>query len=265
MTTTDDSMSSALPTPFSSSPTPALVVRPIRFTDDVPAMRAFLELIGLRPRVESTGGLWLDLLAGAGMVALHSAATSASGRYAGETSFSAEVADPHTLVARLRATGFDDAEVIDESYGHDVHVTDPLGDALVLNGVSDDLYGYRVNAPVAPDPRLRVSPHRFADPLGPYGPFLEALGLHAVGTRDEYFATYAVPSGGGVFLHHTGIEVPVSGPGAVQLGFTTTEPVDDLVNRLAAAGVQATVRRDEFVTMATVTDPDGQQVQISEA
>ncbi len=52
MTTTDDSMSSALPTPFSSSPTPALVVRPIRFTDDVPAMRAFLELIGLRPRVE---------------------------------------------------------------------------------------------------------------------------------------------------------------------------------------------------------------------
>ena len=68
MTTTDDSMNSALPTPFSSSPTPALVVRPIRFIDDVPAMRAFLELIGLRPRVESTEGLWLDLLAGAEVV-----------------------------------------------------------------------------------------------------------------------------------------------------------------------------------------------------
>ena len=118
------------------------------------------------------------------------------------------------------------------SYGRDVHVTDPLGDALVLNGASDDLYGYRVNAPVAADPRRTVSPHRFADPLGPYGP--------------------SRPSG-------------CTGPGAVQLGFTTTEPVDDLVDRLAAAGVKATVRRDEFVTMATITDPDGQQVQIREA
>jgi len=40
----------------------AIVVRPVRFTDNIEPMQAFLELIGLRPRIESVGGGWVDLV-----------------------------------------------------------------------------------------------------------------------------------------------------------------------------------------------------------
>jgi hypothetical protein len=60
-----------------------IVVRPVRFTDNIEPMRAFLELIGLRPRIESVGGGWIDLVADGGMIALHSAAASDSGGFQG--------------------------------------------------------------------------------------------------------------------------------------------------------------------------------------
>ena len=52
-----------------------VVIRPLRFTADVDAMRAFLETLGLRSRIESERGGWTVLLAGRGAVSLHDAAT----------------------------------------------------------------------------------------------------------------------------------------------------------------------------------------------
>ena len=57
-----------------------VVIRPLRFTADVEAMRAFLETLGLRSRIESERGGWVDMLAGRGMVALHDAASSSDRR-----------------------------------------------------------------------------------------------------------------------------------------------------------------------------------------
>lgn len=244
-----------------------IVVRPVRFTDDIEAMRRCLELVGLRARIESQAGRWVDLVAGAGMVALHSVDSSASGARAGETQLSFEVADPDALVERLRAAGFADAQVVDEAYGRDVHVTDPLGDPLILNGESDDLYGYRLNAPVAPDERVSVSPTRFTDPQGHYGSFLEALGLSRIGTGDEWFAAYAVAQGGGVHLHRTGPgPLPIlEGPGAVHLTFTTSEPIEELADRLAAAGYHPRVAHEDFGSSVAVTDPDGREIEVHES
>ena len=45
-----------------------VVIRPLRFTADVGAMRAFLEALGLRSRIESERGGWVDMLTGRGMV-----------------------------------------------------------------------------------------------------------------------------------------------------------------------------------------------------
>ena len=36
-----------------------IVVRPIRFTDDVNAMQGFLETLGLRPRIAAEAGGWV--------------------------------------------------------------------------------------------------------------------------------------------------------------------------------------------------------------
>lgn len=79
-----------------------MVVRPLRFTNNVKEMQGFLEAIGLRPRIESLEGNWVDMVAGGGMVALHSAETSVTGAKPGQTSLSFEAAD---LTGRETARG----------------------------------------------------------------------------------------------------------------------------------------------------------------
>src|SRR4051794_34422774 len=69
----------------------AMRVRPVRFTDDVAAMRRFLEALGLRPRIASDNGGWVNFLTKeSGGAALHEAATATSGYKVGETSLSFE-------------------------------------------------------------------------------------------------------------------------------------------------------------------------------
>ena len=105
-----------------------VVLRPLRFTADVPAMRRFLETLGLKSRVESEHGGWVDMVAGRGMVALHDSASSATGAKPGETGLSFEADDIEELKERLQAAGYDDATVWDEAYGRVLSVTAPVDD-----------------------------------------------------------------------------------------------------------------------------------------
>lgn len=84
-----------------------VVMRPLRFSADVPAMRAFLETLGLRSRIESERGGWVDMVAGSGMVALHDAAGSSTGAKAGDTGLSFEADDIDDLKDRLLAAGYE--------------------------------------------------------------------------------------------------------------------------------------------------------------
>lgn len=147
------------------------VVRPVRFTAELPAMREFLVALGLAPRVEARRGGWLDLAAGAGMVALHDAATSDTGGTPGETRLSFEVDDFDELASAVRAAGFGAPSVYDEAYGRVTSLVDPLGTELRLDERDDD-YGY-LRHPLAGPPRMHVVPVLpAADPA-----FLAVLGL----------------------------------------------------------------------------------------
>lgn len=245
----------------------SLVVRPVRFTDNLDAMRAFYECIGLRARIESERGGWVDMVAGAGMVALHSAATSDVGAAAGETRLSFEVDDARELAKQLDDGGVPDVVVYDEAYGLVLRFADPLGDTLVADGRTSDLYGYRLHQ-ADPDPRLRVLAVRFTDPQGSYAGFLERLGL-PLREGDEWFAVHAAPGDGGlVGLHHVyDGELPiVPSPGAVHLTFETTEALASVRDRLIGAGyADAAITTDEFVSLVSVTDPDGRECQIHAA
>jgi predicted enzyme related to lactoylglutathione lyase len=247
----------------------AVVVRPVRFTDDVKAMQAFFEALGLRPRIEAEAGGWVDMVAGGGMVALHSAATSASGGKPGQTSLSFEADDLTSLAKRLEAAGVDRVRVYDEAYGQVLTCSDPLGNEIHVDGRSGDLYGYRVHS-LGPTPPLRVSPVLFTDPQGSYCALLEALGLTRRGKSNEYYVTYTAGGGdrGLVGLHYVyADDLPlVAKPGAAtaQLNFETAEALDDMARRLAASGFEAPITRQDFGSFLTVTDPDGQQVQIHE-
>ena len=248
-----------------------VVVRPVRFTDGLDQMRGFLETLGLQARIESERGGWVDMVAGSGMVALHSAATSNTGARAGETRLSFEGLDLDRLTDELRAAGFADATVWDEAYGRVLSVTDPLGDQIWVDGYDDDNYGFRVHEPER-DTRLSVMPVRFADPVGQMRGFLEAFGLAArpVGQEEHddprQFAVYGGHTG--LVALHPPLQTSqiITGPGAVQLGFETQEPLAELADRLTVAGHRdAVVRSEVFGQRLDVTDPDGQPVLVRPA
>jgi hypothetical protein len=246
-----------------------IVVRPVRFTDDVDAMRRFLETMGLRPRLAAESGLWVDMVADGGMVALHDAASATSGAKAGETHLSFKADDLPTLAAELRDAGVEDVVIYDESYGVVLTCRDPLGDTIAIDGRPEDLYGYRVVAGEPPTEGLRVVPVRFTDPNGPMGPWLEALRLTPHPHGDGSYRMYAAGDGehGYVGLHYVQSEdLPiVPGTAAVHLTFATAEPLDQIASRLAGSGyTDAVVLREDFGAMLTVTDPDGRECQVHE-
>ncbi len=247
----------------------AIVVRPVRFTDRIEEMQKFLETVGLRARLESVRGGWVDLIADSGMMALHDAATSTTGGLPGQTCLSFEANDLDALASQLRDAGVLDVTVYDESYGRVLTCTDPLGDQIAIDGRTDDLYGYRAHPETRPEQELAVVPVRFTDPQGPYASWLEHLGLTRVGDSNESYVMFDAGEHqhGYVGLHHVFTEDPadlpiIAGGGSVQLTFATHEPLDDVASRLAGAGFDdATIQRD-FGAMLTVTDPDGCECQV---
>ena len=250
-----------------------IVVRPVRFTNDVARMQAFLEHVGLRPRIEARGGGWVDLIADSGMVALHDAATSAIGAKPGQTCLSFEANDLDQLADQLRDAGVPDVTVHDEAYGRVLSCTDPLGDQIWVDGRTDDLYGYRTHPESRPEAGLSVVPVRFTDPQGPYADWLIALGLTRIGESNESYVMFDAGDGkhGYVGLHHVYTQDPtdlpiVEGRGSAHLTFATHEPLDAVAARLVDAGHgDAHVIVEDFGSMLSVTDPDGQEVQVHEA
>jgi PAS domain-containing protein len=207
-----------------------VVIRPLRFTTDVDAMRAFLEALGLRSRIESERGGWVDMLTGRGMVALHDAASSSTGGQPGQTTLSFEADKIDELKDRLEQAGFPDATVFDEAYGRVLSVTGPDGVVIWVDERSEDLYGYKVHD-ANPDERWTVTPHLTGADEAGWGRFLEAVGADAsvrFGPADAEFA--------------------------VRLDLTTTEDLDDVVRRIGEA-----TRTDEGLE---ITDPDGRLVVI---
>lgn len=249
-----------------------LVVRPVRFTDNIEPMRTFLEALGLRPRVESTRGGWVEMVAEAGMVALHSARDSESQAPSGFTSLSFDAADVDVLAKRLRDADVPDVVVYDEAYGRVLDCVDPLGHHLQVDEHSDDLYGYRVHQPVGVAPGLRVMPLRLADPLGGYGDFLGLLGCVPRGEATEHFAAFTLGEGGhGLVGVHPPMDPASVGAskelldraGAAYLSFETTEDLGRVAERLETAGFPASVApQDQVGDVLSVTDADGLRLEV---
>ena len=244
-----------------------LVIRPVRFTDQLSEMQRFLELIGLRPWIVSKSGGWCDMACGCGRVALHEAKSSSGGNLPGQTTLSFEADDVTALAKQLTDSGLAAADVFDEAYGRVLTCEDPAGDIVAVDERMDDFYGYRVLADTATRASLRVMPVRFADPAGSYGSFLQTIGLEPAGDINPYYVNFRADDGeqGQVGLHHETDDPPVVTGGraaAVQLTFESAEPLTDLAARLSGAGFLAQIVTEDFGSFVVVTDPDGQPVQV---
>jgi hypothetical protein len=245
-----------------------IVVRPVRFTPDVRAMQRFLELIGLRPWIVTERGSWSDMSCGAGRVALHDAASSAFGHLPGQTTMSFEADDVATLARHLTGAAVPEVTIYDEAYGRVLTCQDPEGATITVDERATDLYGYQLRAEPSPVQSLRVMPIRFTDPAGPYGPFLRALGLTPAGEINPHYVNFLASDGtqGEVGLHHVfGDELPIVPDGrspAVQLCFESAEPLEGIAARLQGAGFEPAIVTEDFGRVLSVTDPDGQPVQV---
>ncbi|WBQ02455.1 VOC family protein [Kribbella sp. CA-293567] len=214
-----------------------VVIRPLRFTDQLPALRAFFETLGLRSRIESERGGWVDLVAGRGMVALHSAAGATSGVEPGETRLAFEADDIEELLGRFQAAGYDDASIVDEAFGRVLTASGPDGTELWIDERSKDLYGYKLHE-AHPDLRWSVTPVlEVADHAG-----WERL-LGVIGGDSSELVKFCGAAGGF----------------GVRIELTTTESLVEVGERLARAGRSPEL--DEGVL--TVVDPDGQSVRVS--
>lgn len=238
-----------------TSPTTAdVVLRPVRFTADVAAMHRFLELVGLRSRIESEGGGWVDLLGTSGMLALHDAASSAQRTPPGTTTLSYECADAEALADRLRSAGLQ-AEVVDEAYGRVLLVTGEGRWQVVADEVHHDLHGYRLRErrPHA------VDRHDGGEPTCAVGAVVRT------GAADRLRPLLGELRAAGDIELRDGEGVPALGPDGrwylsapVQLVLTTGEPLLELAARLDAAGFTA----DPGDGVLVVTDPDGQRLEV---
>jgi hypothetical protein len=244
----------------------SIVVRPVRFTDDVAAMRAFLELLGLQPRISFDRPGWVDLAGSAGLVALHDAAHSATGGLHGETRLSFEIDDADATTKSLREHGIQ-ATVIDESFGRFVELTDPLGAPLIADEVQHDLYGYTRHEVDESKPAPVVVPVRFTDEATAYDGFLRVLGLSGEPAPGGY-TTYTAPHRGGeVGIHYVysdDLPVVASKHATVHLTFAIAGGLGDLQARIEDAGHPLTRFDEEFGSFIDITDPDGQSVQVHE-
>ena len=243
----------------------SIVVRPVRFTDDVPAMQAFLELLGLQPRISFNRPGWVDLAGSAGLVALHAAAHSATGGVPGETRLSFEVDDAEATAKSLHEHGIE-ATVVDEAWGRVLELVDPLGAPVIADEAQHDLYGYTRHEVDATAPAPVVVPVRFTDEAAAYDGFLRALGLSGEPAPGGY-TTYAAPDGGGeVGVHHVyGDDLPIVGSGAsVHLTLAVDGTVDEVQASLERGGFTVTRFDEDFGSFLDITDPDGQSVQVHE-
>jgi hypothetical protein len=112
-------------------------VVPIRYSADVGAAVRFYRALGLDAGPVSRPGVWAELPAASGMLAIHEADDAIVGTC--ELAFEAD--EPlETIVARLRAAGFEPDAIVDENFGRSVRVRDPDGTWVQINENERDLY-----------------------------------------------------------------------------------------------------------------------------
>ena len=253
-----------------TSTTPLFTVFPLRFTDDAPAMIAFLRTLGLERFVTAGDDAFGDLAAGAGRVMVHSVAGAVSGARSGDTDLCLAVPDADVAVAHLERAGVE-VSVWDESFGRQGRIDGPAGEGVSLNEDQRDLYGYQGHDASAADPRLAVVAVLPSEDFARDAAHLAHLDLVPVGPAAPGWQELRGPgSAGSIGLHAPMADLPRTRPTSseygealqVRLGFSTTEDLTALADRLTAAGYEARVVEGGGLLAGHVIDPDGVELEI---
>lgn len=112
-------------------------VMPLRYSSNVAASVEFYRALGLDVGASSRPGIWVEMPADSGMLAIHEAADDEAGKC--ELAFETE--EPlEDVAARIRNAGFLTEPVIDENFGQSLRVRDPDDTWVQINRYDRDLY-----------------------------------------------------------------------------------------------------------------------------
>ncbi|GAB3558150.1 VOC family protein [Spelaeicoccus albus] len=239
-------------------------VSPYRFTDGPAEMRRFLEAVGLRPVVTKDD---FAVLGGAGgIVAVHPLASAETAESV-TTSFGLETPDARAAAEDLIRGGLH-ARWWDEAFGRRAAVLGP-GHEIGVREPPDDFYGFskhssndrpggRSDGGTADGPAVDVVAVVFTPDLDGWQAFFDRLGFSVAATASGWRELRAGAESGVIGLHasETGTEYRCG------LSFKTSEPLADFVHRMRAEGYAVTEEPEAQAPHVTVTDPDGELIEI---
>jgi hypothetical protein len=234
-------------------------ISPYHFTDRPHEMIAFLQAVGLR--VEASKDGWADLVGAGGRVGVHPLATS--GVTATSTSLCLLAPDAIAVADQLQQDGLE-ARWWDESFGRQAAVRGPYGE-LTINEPMTDFHGYQRHdvRPAPGDPQVTVVAVLFMPDFEAAADFFAAFGFVGEEVLEGWRPLRAGATSGAIGLHAADGE-PVPGY-ACGLSFETTEDLPALADRLRALGYQVDDDCDATAPHVTVTDPDGDRIEVHSA
>jgi hypothetical protein len=248
---------------------PDFTVLAVRYCADVPLIAAFFETIGLTRRISTRGDGFVELVAGDGVLMLHSAGNALTAMPPGSAELSLEVTDLDATADYLAALGLDPVRW-DESYGEHLGIRDPHGEGIWITEVQRDLYGYQAHD-VRPND-LNLMAIRYSTDFAVDAAFFDPLGFRARPSASGHFTPLegAAPARGVIGLHPPAGDTkptplspdnPVAPPLSIELSFETREPLADLEARLGALGIDARFE-DGPAPDVRVIDPEGVESEI---
>lgn len=227
-----------------------ICARPIRFTRDLSAHRAYLEVLGAT-RVTTAPG-WEVYALGSGRLALHAASDD---QPPGDV-LGWETPDLTAWAEQARAAGLQ-LEVGETDHGIAATVTAPDGITFTVDPAAE------AEQPAPSDTALSVLPIWYTTSEEVEGARQVVRGLGAIQrvTADsDVWTDFACPAGGLVAVHAS------DGEPGVELGFEFDGDIETLIPRLEAAGIEAVLIDETYSRTLQIPDPDreGRMLWINE-
>lgn len=238
------------------------VIRPIRYTSHVPAMRDWALALGLAPLLETEG--WHVLGAGSGRLALHH--VPEGDPLAGATTLAVETDDLDALEQRWREVGMATRRV--EQHGFPLlFATTPFGGEIAAGELSPSTAQGEFDADLAVMAMLVTR-----DVPGAAAWFTAWGWRQRISSQGGGWIDLELPDGAGlVGIHHADnleSDPPEGGAaGEVAVGLTFEHlDVDALLERVQAAGLEDAHVVDEAYNRTLLVDcPDGETIWVNGA
>ncbi len=254
--------------------THAYAIWPLRFTPDPAAMIDFYARLGLHQSLSHETGTFATFVGRSGTLGVHDARTTTSGAVPGHAALNLATADVEAAAVELTVLGHE-VRVWDETYGKQGVVVARQGRVIGLNeDHQDDLYGgYRAHTtttvPLLDVVAVCVTPDLLAEAA-----YFASFGFVAPSYDDPFWIGLRASERSGVIGLHSG-EIESRSPRPdddpfepvyeVRIGFETSQPLEQLAERLRSAGLDPTMITDVPDPRIVLTDPDGDEVQIHPA